>query len=77
MRWKPTGASSDYGGYNTQASFHNDLREHVDRQRRSRRAVPAIRDRSYEFGEGSGLYSDQMMLDAPSQDTRSRGRYRR
>lgn len=55
MRWKPAGSSSDYGGYNTQVSFHNDLREQADRQRRNRRAGPAIQGGSYGFGEGGGL----------------------
>ncbi|ODM16614.1 hypothetical protein SI65_08121 [Aspergillus cristatus] len=62
MRWKPAGAASDY---NTQASFDN-LREQADRQRRNRRADPAIQDGTYGF-QDNRLYSDQMMVDAPTQ----------
>lgn len=61
MRWKPAGSD-----YNTQASFDN-LREQADRQRRlNRRADPAIKNGNYGFQE-HGLYSDQMMVDAPTQ----------
>jgi len=62
MRWKPAGAASDY---KTQSSF-NDLREQADRQRRNRRADPAIQNGTYGF-QDNGLYSDQMIVDAPTQ----------
>lgn len=56
---------------------YNDMRAQADRDRQSRRADPDVQNGSYGFDErgsslhrrkysSSGLYSDEMMVDAPS-----------
>lgn len=70
MKLKPVGAED-------QTSF-DQHREQADRERRLRRAEPITQDGTYGFSEqGSfyqppGLYSDQMMVDAPAQNRRRR-----
>lgn len=54
---------------------YNDLRAQADRDRQKRRAEPDVQDGNYGFGNdgsirrsrksSSGLYSDEMMVDAP------------
>ncbi|KAJ5485094.1 hypothetical protein N7539_005082 [Penicillium diatomitis] len=58
----------------TPGTSFNALREQADRERRSRRAEPQVQDGRYGFDEAgdalntdTGLYSDQMMVDPPSQ----------
>lgn len=57
-----------------QANSYNPIREQADRQRQTRHTV---QDGSYGFDEQGDvqapeLYSDQMMVDAPTQKTRRR-----
>ena len=74
MRWKPAGASFT----STEPSF-SDLREQADRQRRLNRGVGGGR-RGGNRGQGGqqdhGLYSDEMMVDAPPQNPRTHNRRR-
>lgn len=88
MRWKPAGASFKA----TEPSF-SDLREQADQQRRLNRGEPAIQGGSQGFGGGrgsrragnraqggkqdQGLYSDEMMVDAPPQNPRGPSRRHR
>ncbi|KAJ5176162.1 uncharacterized protein N7482_002039 [Penicillium canariense] len=62
----------------------NELREQADHERRNRRAEPTLQDGRYGFGEQgdplnpkSGLYSDEMIVDAPQQKNQNRRRPRR
>lgn len=62
----------------------NDLREQADRERRNRRAEPTLQDGRYGFDETggalnseTGLYSDEMMVDAPQQKGQTRRKQRR
>lgn len=70
MKLKPTGSEAH-------PSF-DQHREQADRERRLRRAEPITQDGTYGFSEQgslkqpSGLYSDQMMVDAPAQNRRRR-----
>ena len=70
---------------NHKQNAFNELREQADRERRNRRADPAVQDGKYGFGaqgdllgatkqSSSGLYSDEMMVDAPSQKNQNRRR---
>ncbi|KAJ5368460.1 uncharacterized protein N7496_008220 [Penicillium cataractarum] len=68
----------------TPSTSFNDLREQADRERRNRRAEPVLQDGRYGFDEKggnlnseTGLYSDEMMVDAPQQKSQNRRRQRR
>ena len=75
----PTGTQISNPG----TSF-DELREQADRERRNRRADPVLQDGRYGFDERAGafnsetgLYSDEMMLDAPQQKGQNRRKPRR
>ncbi|KAJ5105539.1 hypothetical protein NUU61_002886 [Penicillium alfredii] len=71
MKLKPAGSNASNN------NFFSQHREQADRQRRNRRANPEGQDGRFGFGiqndllrngkqgQPSGLYSDQMMVDAP------------
>ncbi|OOQ82368.1 hypothetical protein PEBR_39329 [Penicillium brasilianum] len=68
----------------TPSTSFNDLREQADRERRNRRAEPTLQDGRYGFDDTggalvseAGLYSDEMMVDAPQQKSQTRRRQRR
>ncbi|GLI78701.1 hypothetical protein PoHVEF18_007022 [Penicillium ochrochloron] len=79
LKLQPAGAQVSTSG----TSF-NDLREQADRERRNRRAEPVLQDGRYGFDETggtlnseAGLYSDEMMVDAPQQKNQNRRKHRR
>lgn len=63
---------------------YDALRRQADRERLNRRAGPAVQDGRYGFGQNgdllegnsSGLYSDEMMVDAPGHKNQNRRRQR-
>lgn len=71
MKLKAPGASTQLT--HSQKSF-NDIREQANRDRTKRRSHGGVQDGSYGFGENensdNGLYSDEMMLDAPQSNPR-------
>lgn len=79
MTIKPAGASA--AAPQAPTPF-DELREQADRERRNRRATPAVQNGSWGFGEQgellqqkpSGLYSDKMAVDTPKQGRQNRGR---
>jgi hypothetical protein len=84
MKLKPIGAETTL---KTQSNSYSKLREQADRQRRTRNAEPNVQDGSYGFNDqgdvqhnttqSPGLYSDQMMVDAPAEKTLQRRRRQR
>ncbi|KAJ5938652.1 hypothetical protein N7466_001786 [Penicillium verhagenii] len=69
MVLKPTGSAAS-----ANQNEYSDLRVQADRERKNRRAEPSVQDGRYGFDdntqilhntESSGLYSDNMMVDAP------------
>ncbi|CAL5869513.1 uncharacterized protein PFLUO_LOCUS3743 [Penicillium psychrofluorescens] len=79
MTFKPGGASAAVP--QAQTPF-DELRKQADRERRNRRAAPAVQNGSWGFGEqgdllqqkSSGLYSDKMSVDNPKQGRQNRWR---